>query len=213
MSVQSDFYGDADSSVGLQVQKQEQLDDLQKDLVACTRCKLHLQRRNMVFGSGNVDAELVFVGEGPGQEEDNQGIPFVGRAGQLLNRIIAAMGLKREDVYICNIVKCRPPGNRNPTEDEIAACSGFLKMQLDIISPKVICALGRVAAGFLTGKSSPMTILRGRFYDFQGFPVRVTYHPAALLRNPGYRRPVWEDVQEIMRFLGKPIPNLKQKGS
>jgi uracil-DNA glycosylase len=173
----------------------------------CTRCRLHSTRKSIVFGIGNPEADLVFVGEGPGQEEDNQGEPFVGNAGMLLNRIIAAMGLTRESVYICNVVKCRPPENRNPQDDEIQCCVPFLDMQIAAIKPRIICALGNTAAGYLTGERIPMVSLRGRFYEFKGIPVRPTYHPAAVLRNSSYRRPVWEDAQEIMRFLGKQAPS------
>ncbi|MBN1354758.1 uracil-DNA glycosylase [bacterium] len=172
----------------------------------CTRCKLHRGRNNIVFGEGSPTPDIVFVGEGPGRDEDLQGRPFVGRAGALLNRILAAMGLQREEIYICNVVKCRPPNNRNPEPDEISTCSPFLAQQIDILQPRVICALGNVAAAFLTGRNAPMTVLRGRFYDYRGICVRPTYHPAAILRNPGYRRPVWEDVQELMRYIGKPVP-------
>ncbi len=181
------------------------MEEIRNDLGDCKRCKLHQQRHHIVFGEGSFTPEIVFVGEGPGQQEDQQGRPFVGRAGQLLDRIIAAMGMERSDVYICNIVKCRPPGNRNPEPDEIQTCSPFLNRQLTVLQPRVICALGNVAATYLLGIQSSMIRMRGKYYDYEGFPVRPTYHPAALLRNPKYRRPVWEDMQEIMQFLGKPI--------
>ncbi len=181
------------------------LEQIRERLGDCKRCPLHQGRRNIVFGQGNPSPDLVFVGEGPGHDEDVQGVPFVGRAGKLLDRIFTAMNIQREEVYITNIVKCRPPGNRNPEHDEIATCTPFLLEQLDVLQPKVICALGNVAASFLTGKQAPMTVLRGKFHDFKGICVRPTYHPAALLRYPKYRRPVWEDVQEIMQYLGRPI--------
>jgi DNA polymerase len=156
-----------------------------------------------VFGEGSPEAELVFVGEAPGGDEDLQGKPFVGRAGQLLTKIILAMGLKREDVYICNILKCRPPQNRNPLPEEIASCEPFLIRQLEALRPRVICALGSFAAHTLIQSDVPITALRGRFHDYQGIPLMPTYHPAYLLRNPGAKKQVWEDVQKIMELLGK----------
>jgi DNA polymerase len=177
------------------------LNEAREDLGDCRRCPLADTRRNIVFGEGNSDAELVFVGEAPGGDEDMQGRPFVGRAGQLLTKIIVAMGLKREDVYICNILKCRPPGNRNPLPEEIAACEPFLIRQLEAIKPKVICALGSFAARTLLKKDVPITALRGHFHDYQGIPLMPTYHPAYLLRNPEAKKPVWEDVQKIMELL------------
>ena len=156
----------------------------------------------LVFGEGNPEADLVFVGEAPGADEDAQGRPFVGRAGQLLTKIIVAMGLKREEVYICNILKCRPPGNRNPQPEEIAACEPFLIRQLEAIRPRVICALGTFAAHTLLKSEAPISVLRGRFHSYQGIPLMPTYHPAYLLRNPGAKKQVWEDVQMIMKTLG-----------
>jgi DNA polymerase len=167
----------------------------------CQRCPLGKERRNLVFGEGNPHADLVFVGEAPGADEDEQGRPFVGRAGQLLTKIIAAMGLQRDDVYICNILKCRPPGNRNPQPDEIAACEPFLVRQLQAISPKFICALGSFAARALLKTESPITTLRGRFHDYHGIRLMPTYHPAYLLRNPDAKKLVWQDVQMIMKEL------------
>jgi len=146
-------------------------------------------------------AGLVFVGEAPGADEDMQGRPFVGKAGQLLTRIIVAMGLQRQDVYICNILKCRPPGNRNPKPEEIAACEPFLIRQLQAIGPKVICALGTFAAHALLKTDVPISLLRGRFHSYQGIPLMPTYHPAYLLRNPGAKKQVWEDVQQVMKAL------------
>jgi len=178
------------------------LPDVRAELGDCQRCTLCGTRNNLVFGEGDAQARLVFVGEAPGADEDQQGRPFVGKAGQLLTRIIIAMGLKREEVYICNILKCRPPGNRNPKPEEIAACEPFLIRQLQAIQPKVICALGTFAAHTLLGKTDvPITLLRGRFHSYQGIPLMPTYHPAYLLRNAGAKKQVWEDVQMIMNIL------------
>lgn len=171
------------------------------ELGDCRRCDLCQGRRNIVFGEGNPRADIVFVGEAPGADEDMQGRPFVGRAGQLLTKIIEAMGLKRENVYICNILKCRPPGNRNPQPDEIEACEPFLVKQLQTINPKVICALGTFAAHTLLKTDVPITLLRGRFHSYHDVKLMPTYHPAYLLRNPGAKKLVWEDVQMIMKGL------------
>ncbi|MCX5838296.1 MAG: uracil-DNA glycosylase [Deltaproteobacteria bacterium] len=177
------------------------LDAVRAELGDCRRCSLCSLRRRLVFGEGNPHAELVFVGEAPGADEDAQGRPFVGRAGQLLTRIIAAMELKRDEVYICNILKCRPPGNRNPQPEEIAACEPFLIRQIEAIQPRVLCALGGFAAHTLLKSEAPITVLRGRFHSYQGIPLMPTYHPAYLLRNPGAKKQVWEDVQAIMKAL------------
>jgi uracil-DNA glycosylase family 4 len=177
------------------------LEAVREELGDCRRCSLGGLRRRLVFGEGNPRAELVFVGEAPGADEDAQGRPFVGRAGQLLTKIIVAMGLKREDVYICNILKCRPPENRNPQPEEIAACEPFLIRQLGAIRPRVICALGSFAAHTLLKSEAPISVLRGRFQTYQGIPLMPTYHPAYLLRNPGAKKQVWEDVQMIMKAL------------
>ena len=174
---------------------------VRKELGDCTRCPLHRTRRNLVFGEGSPTAKLVFVGEAPGEEEDKQGRPFVGRAGQLLTKIINAMGLAREEVYICNILKCRPPGNRNPKEDEIATCEPFLVQQLEAINPEIICALGTFAAKTLLRTESPISAIRGKFHDYHGRKLMPTYHPAYLLRNPDAKKLVWEDVQKIMKIL------------
>ena len=174
---------------------------VREELGECTRCPLHRTRKTIVFGEGSAKARLVFVGEAPGEEEDNQGRPFVGRAGQLLTKIIGAMGLKREDVYICNILKCRPPGNRNPKDDEIAACEPFLVKQLEALNPEVICALGTFAARTLLRTDVPISAMRGRFHDYHGRRLMPTYHPAYLLRNPDAKKLVWEDVQKIMKIL------------
>lgn len=179
----------------------ETLTGIRDDLGMCTRCRLSDSRRHIVFGEGSSEARLVFVGEGPGFDEDQCGRPFVGAAGQLLTKIIAAMNLTREAVYICNVVKCRPPGNRNPEMDEIRQCLPFLKRQLTAIRPRVICALGSVAARTLLETQSPISHLRGRFHDFNGIPVMPTFHPAYLLRNPEQKRAVWEDIQQIMKLL------------
>ncbi|HWN41568.1 MAG TPA: uracil-DNA glycosylase [Thermoanaerobaculia bacterium] len=164
---------------------------------ACTRCRLAQGRQKVVFGSGNPEAELMLIGEAPGAEEDKQGLPFVGPAGELLTKIIQAMDMRREDVYIANILKCRPPGNRDPQPDEIAACRGFLERQIELIQPKVIVALGRIAAQALLGNEGPLGQMRGQWYRVRGIPAMVTYHPAALLRNQGLKRPTWEDMQQV----------------
>jgi len=169
----------------------------------CERCALSKTRRNVVFGDGNRSARLVFVGEAPGADEDQQGLPFVGRAGQLLTNIIRAMGLERKDVYICNILKCRPPGNRQPQPDEAARCREFLDRQIELVSPRVICLLGGIASHFLLDDNTPVGRMRGRWFDYRGIPVRVTYHPAYLLRNytAEARKKVWDDVLEVVRKL------------
>ncbi len=169
----------------------------------CRRCPLHEGRRKIVFGVGNARARLFFVGEGPGADEDRQGEPFVGRAGQLLDRIIAAMGLEREEVYIANVVKCRPPGNRAPLPDESARCLPFLERQIEIVAPEVIVTLGRVALEGLLGESvGGITRVRGTFRQYRGIPLMPTFHPAYLLRSPEKKRPVWEDMQAVMSRLG-----------
>ncbi|MGV8056780.1 MAG: uracil-DNA glycosylase [Smithellaceae bacterium] len=170
-------------------------------MAGCQLCPLGKTRHNLVFGDGNPHAKVVFVGEAPGADEDEQGLPFVGRAGQLLTKIIEAMGLSRKDVYICNILKCRPPNNRNPLPEEIAACEPFLKQQLKSISPRIICALGTFAAKTLLKTEVPISVLRGRFHSYEGIKLMPTYHPAYLLRNPGAKKIVWEDVQLIMKEL------------
>ena len=180
----------------------ETLADIRTDLGDCTRCPLCQTRTHIVFGEGAADAGLVFVGEGPGFDEDQCGRPFVGAAGQLLTKIIAAMNLTRETVYIANIVKCRPPSNRDPDPGEIRQCLPFLKRQLTAINPRVICALGRVSARTLLETETPISRLRGRFHEFMGIPVMPTFHPAFLLRNPQRKRDVWHDVQQIMGRLG-----------
>jgi DNA polymerase len=180
---------------------QQTLTDVREALGDCRRCPLCETRTHLVFGEGHPHAELVFVGEAPGADEDRQGRPFVGKAGQLLTRIIAAMGLDRKDVYICNILKCRPPDNRNPRPEEIAACEPFLIRQLQAMQPKIICALGTFSAHTLLKTDVPISVLRGRFHGYHGISLMPTYHPAYLLRNPGAKRQVWEDVQKIMEAL------------
>lgn len=177
------------------------LQTIRQELGDCRRCDLCGARINLVFGEGNPTADLVFVGEAPGEQEDRQGRPFVGRAGQLLTRIIEAMGLSREEVYICNILKCRPPGNRNPKPEEIKVCEPFLIRQLEAIAPKVICALGTFAAKTLLKTEVPISVLRGKFHSYHGVQLMPTYHPAYLLRNQGAKKLVWEDVQVIMKAL------------
>ena len=187
------------------------LQAIRDDIGDCTRCRLHKGRTNIVFGVGNVNAELMFVGEGPGADEDAKGEPFVGRAGQLLNNMISAMGLKREDVYIANVVKCRPPGNRNPERDECDTCSPFLMRQIAVIRPKVIVALGAVAAKNLLAMNDSMANLRGRWYDFRGSKLAVTYHPAYLLRDPRQKKETWKDLQRVMKYLGLKAPAKKSQ--
>jgi uracil-DNA glycosylase family 4 len=181
----------------------ETLEDIRADLGDCRRCRLARGRNNIVFGAGHSAAKLVFVGEGPGFEEDQQGRPFVGAAGQLLTRIISAIKLDRAQVYICNIIKCRPPGNRNPESDEIKSCFPFLERQLAAIQPDFIVALGAFAAQTLLDTNTPISRLRKRFHEYNGIKVLPTYHPAYLLRNPDKKRDVWEDVQILMKEMGK----------
>jgi DNA polymerase len=175
---------------------------VREDLGECTRCKLHSTRHTIVFGDGNPKAQLVFVGEGPGADEDAQGLPFVGRAGKLLTQMIEAMGLQRKDVYICNVVKCRPPGNRQPEEDEVSTCSPFLFRQIDAIAPKVIVCLGAVAAKTLLRTNRGISQFRGEWLEFRGRKLLATYHPAYLLRNPAAKSEVWKDLQKVMAVLG-----------
>jgi DNA polymerase len=179
----------------------EALAAIRTDLGDCTRCKLHRTRTNIVFGVGSPDARLMFVGEGPGADEDEQGEPFVGRAGQLLTQIIKAMGFERGDVYIANVVKCRPPNNRNPEPDEIEPCEPFLIRQIEAIRPRVIVALGKFAAQTLLRSSVPITRLRGQFHPFGAVDVMPTFHPSYLLRNPAAKREVWEDMKLVRSLL------------
>lgn len=176
--------------------------DLRETVLRCTKCsELAATRKSVVFGSGHTKAQLVFVGEAPGFEEDAQGLPFVGRAGQLLTKIIESIGLARQNVFICNVLKCRPPGNRNPLSEEIVNCEPYLLKQLEIIRPKIICALGTFAAQALLKTTTPISSLRGKFYEWNGAKLICTFHPAYLLRNPGDKRKVWEDMKMIRAAL------------
>ena len=180
---------------------------IREDIGECTRCALHKGRHKIVFADGDPSARLMFVGEGPGADEDAQGLPFVGRAGQLLNNMIGAMGLKREQVYIANVVKCRPPQNRTPEPDEANTCSPFLFRQIDVVKPEVIVALGATAATYLLGQRQPLAGLRGRVHSFRGTKLIVTYHPAFLLRDPRQKKEAWADLQIAMRELGLKPPS------
>lgn len=178
-------------------QRRSKLDEVSQEAASCERCPLSGARNRVVFGSGSPDANLMLVGEGPGAEEDRQGLPFVGPAGELLTRILKAIDLRRDDVYIANIVKCRPPGNRDPLPEEASACRSFLDLQIELVRPKVIVALGRVAAQNLLDSSLALGRLRNQWHRVRGIPTRVTYHPAALLRNSNWKRPTWEDMQVV----------------
>ncbi len=180
------------------------LEAVRDDLGECTRCKLHGGRTKLVFGVGSPTADLVFVGEAPGRDEDRQGIPFVGRAGQLLTRIIAAIGLSRDEVYIANVIKCRPPNNRNPEPDEVATCEPFLFRQLDVIRPRVVVALGGFAIRTLLRTDDAVSRLRGRVFDYRGAKLIPTFHPAFLLRSPERKRDVWEDMKRVRALLAEP---------
>jgi DNA polymerase len=178
------------------------LEDVRKELGDCKRCKLHRGRKTIVFGEGNEKATLMLIGEGPGYDEDVQGRPFVGKAGQLLTKILQSINLPREEVYIANIIKCRPPQNRNPESDEIQSCHPFLMKQINVIQPKIICALGTFSAQTLLKTNTKITALRGKLFDLEGIKVMPTYHPAFLLRNPDKKREVWEDMKKIVELLG-----------
>lgn len=182
----------------------EQLSAIAEDLRDCRRCPLQTSRTNIVFGEGNPHARLLFVGEGPGFDEDRQGRPFVGRAGKLLDKMIRAMGMERKEVYICNVVKCRPPNNRTPEQEEVRACSPFLFRQMAAVGPTVICALGLCAAQALFGATSSISALRGKTLHWNGIPVVATYHPAYLLRNPAQKAASWQDLLRILEILDKP---------
>ena len=179
----------------------DDLDRLAASLEGCTRCRLCEQRRTIVFGEGDSHAAVMFIGEGPGADEDRTGRPFVGQAGKLLDGMVFALGFEREQVYIGNVVKCRPPGNRDPQEDEMAACASFLERQIELIKPRVIVALGRVASRHLTGSTKPMGALRGRWAAYRGTPLLPTFHPAYLLRSPSAKREVWQDLKAVLRRL------------
>ena len=180
---------------------------LKKDVLGCQECDLCRTRTNVVFGAGNPHASLIFIGEAPGGEEDKQGEPFVGRAGQLLTKIIEAMGLKREDVYIANILKCRPPNNRAPLPTEIIACQQNVKRQVEMIKPRVICTLGKFASQTFLGTQTPISALRGNFREYNGIKVMPTFHPAYLLRNPDDKKLVWQDMKKVMKELSRPEEN------
>ena len=185
----------------------EALARVREEIGDCTRCKLHQGRTQVVFGVGSPEAEIMFIGEGPGADEDAQGIPFVGKAGQQLTKMIeGGMGLRRDEVYIANVVKCRPPGNRNPEPDEIAACEPFLFRQIEAVQPKVIVALGKFAAQTLLRSDAPISKLRGRLHEYRGTPLVPTFHPAFLLRSPGYKRDAWDDLKLALRVLGREAP-------
>jgi uracil-DNA glycosylase len=189
------------------LEKTTTLDELSAFIGDCKRCKLAPLRTHLVFGVGNPDADLMFVGEAPGADEDARGEPFVGRAGQLLTDIIErGMGLKRADVYICNVIKCRPPDNRNPEPDEVATCEPFLMRQIDLVRPRAIVALGTFAVQALLKVKTPISRLRGNWHEVRGVKLMPTFHPAYLLRSPGEKRWVWQDIQEVMKLLGLPIP-------
>jgi DNA polymerase len=198
----------AAAPAGLTLEERRQaMEVLCNEVAQCRRCaQLAATRRHTVFGVGKIEPELCFIGEAPGADEDAQGEPFVGAAGQLLNRIIAACGMKREEVYICNIIKCRPPGNRTPLPDEAANCREYLEKQLELVRPKFICALGACAAQNLLNTKASIGSMRGKFQQYRGIPVLCTYHPAYLLRNPASKRDVWEDMKKLMARMGRPIP-------
>jgi DNA polymerase len=195
------------------LEKTDTLDALRSFIGDCQRCKLAPMRTNLVFGVGNPEAELMFVGEGPGADEDTQGEPFVGRAGQLLTDIIErGMGMTRAEVYICNVIKCRPPENRNPEPDEVAACEPFLFRQIDLVKPKVIVGLGTFAVQAILKVKTPISKLRGKWQDVRGIRMMPTFHPAYLLRNPADKRLVWADIQEVMKALGRALPTRPSRG-
>lgn len=187
------------------------LERIRTDIGDCTRCRLSERRNKIVFGDGSAKAELVFIGEGPGHDEDIQGLPFVGRAGKLLTQMIEAMGLERSAIYIANVVKCRPPENRTPEKDEVATCSPFLLRQLEVIRPKVIVCLGNVAAQNLLGTNKSISHFRGQWFDFRGSKLLATYHPAYLLRNPAAKGDVWNDLKKVMAVLGLKAPKVSPK--
>jgi uracil-DNA glycosylase family 4 len=185
------------------------LQDVREDIGDCIRCKLHKGRNKIVFGDGHPSAKLLFIGEGPGRDEDQQGLPFVGRAGKLLTQMIEAMGLQRSDVYICNVVKCRPPENRAPEKDEVQACSPFLLRQIDLVNPQVIVCLGSIASQTILQTTRGITHFRGQWQEFRGRKLMATYHPAYLLRNPAAKSEVWKDLQKVMAELGLEVKRAK----
>jgi uracil-DNA glycosylase family 4 len=202
---------DASLFTELEKVKDDTLERIRADIGECTRCRLCEERNKIVFGSGNPKAELVFVGEGPGRDEDLQGLPFVGRAGKLLTQMIEAMGLTRDKVYIANVVKCRPPQNRPPEKDEVATCIPFLLRQLEVIHPRAIVCLGNIAAQNLLGTMKSISSFRGQWFDFRGMQLLATYHPAYLLRNPAAKGDVWKDLQKVMALLGLKLPKSSAK--
>jgi DNA polymerase len=193
------FQKPEEQKIILSEDNQPLLDRVVEEIGDCKRCKLHPTRKNIVFGSGNPGARLMLVGEAPGAEEDEQGMPFVGKAGQLLTKIIEAIDLKRSDVYIANIIKCRPPSNRNPDEDEIKTCIPFLKKQIEIIAPEIVCTLGNIAARSLLDTDMGITKLRGRFHERSGLKIMPTYHPSYLLRDQSKKRETWEDMKKVKK--------------
>jgi DNA polymerase len=199
----------ADEAAGIGSSPGETLEEIRAELGVCCRCELGGSRKNLVFGVGNPHARIVFVGESPGRDEDIQGEPFVGEAGQLLTKIIQAMGFQRSDVYICNVLKCRPPGNRDPLPSEVEACASFMLCQVKAINPEAVVALGKFAAQTLLQSKEIISRLRGRFHDYHGIPLMPTFHPSALLRDPAKKREVWEDMQQVMRLVGKEAPQKK----
>ena len=208
-----DFGGDVAGARGGGGVGNELFDSVVGEVVACSRCGLHRTRKSVVIGEGNLRSRLMFIGEAPGADEDRLGRPFVGRAGQLLTKIIAAMGLEREETYITNILKCRPPGNRNPEVDEISECLPFLEKQIEFIQPEIICTLGLFATQTLTGVRDPIGRMRGSTYEYRGIPLIPTYHPAACLRNPSSKKLVWEDIKRVMKQLGLSIPGGMKHGA
>ncbi len=206
-AAEPDHSGTADRPTTNNQQPTTDLPGIRAHIGDCTRCKLHtLGRTQVVFGSGNPNADLMFVGEAPGADEDEQGVPFIGRAGQLLTKIIEAIGLTRDDVYIANVIKCRPPGNRNPEPDEIAECEPFLLKQIETIRPKVIVALGTFAAHTLLRTDAPISRLRGTFHEYHGAQLLPTFHPAYLLRSPDKKRDVWDDMKKVRAVLSGDAP-------
>ena len=198
------------SAVLTPAQRVEKLNVLQQGITSCTVCPLHEKRTQTVFARGTGSSGLCFIGEGPGADEDVQGFPFVGKAGQLLDKMIGALGLSRDEIYVCNIVKCRPPDNRKPTPEEMAACLPYLEQQLQLLQPEVIVALGATAVEGLLGISEGITRMRGKWKLYRGkIPVMPTFHPAYLLRNPPAKLPVWEDMCEVLRHMGRPVPAKK----
>ncbi len=191
--------------------KSDLLDELKNSIGDCRRCRLYEERNNIVFGTGNPESDIMFVGEAPGRDEDMQGIPFVGRAGKLLTEMIRAMGFKRDDIYIANIIKCRPPQNRNPINDEIEMCEPFLIRQIEIINPGVIIALGTFAAQTLLKTEEKISQLRGNFHYYREIKLMPTFHPAYLLRNPGKKKESWTDLKKVLKEIGLPVPSVKKK--